>query len=892
MARRVGYISVAVKNIGGQCHPPQGVAFAGCLENEVSPTRGSYRISSKRARYTVFVRDDFSVSVQRLLARRAGHLCSNPDCRRATSGPTAAVDGSVNIGVGAHITAAAPGGPRYDPNLTREQRSAASNGIWLCQTCSKLIDSDLTKYTKELILNWKSIAEQWARSLIETPERHAGDTGPVLVLPSTDAAVSLLAFSARTTALLGRDGEQRELGAFLDSDSKFAWWLITGSAGTGKSRLALEVCHAKRPTWNAGFWGRADRFDDWAHFRPTRPTLIVVDYVASRVSFASEMVLQLAQASAYLPNPVRVLLLERDQGTWWSKFLREDSQSESALIIECSHGKPIKLPGLSPEQLLSLASSIYKARGIPWTGAIQREFKSHMRTLDPLHRPLFGMMAAAYAENTTTDSVADITLLRQVLRREAARRREAVADDERLRKLENLMVLATLSGGLLPRSDGFRFLAHTDIASLIPDPDLVDEQLYLELAAASGIERSLPGLQPDVLGERLVLDRVVSGPASANSFRRLLVTAWSLQADDVCDFIIRAASDFPEDAALDTLCDLPLGHAGTHARWARLVADIVRVSKRSDSALSQRLLTKLRNLADSRPDDAELSQECARAELYLGNILFFAEDDYAAASAQYEATIARAGEQSEMAASAVNNRGILHNAAMKEDAAFDDWTAVIEQATVSDEARACSLNNRADIFARRGEYDKAIADRSAVLALKDTSPDRRYIALVRRSRSYQQAGKTDEALRDLASILATDDISPHQKSEAQIERGIILMGENRLGDARQDFDTAIMSDELFPGTAERALVGLAELARRERDAERVHEHLSAATASPEIRKHTTIDAMIVAARLLQDQGKVEEANGLWQNIASDARSDAQQRSVAENRGLGEHPNRQ
>jgi len=65
----------------------------------------------------------------------------------------------VNIGVAAHITAASPGFCRYDPTLTSDERSSISNGIWLCQSCAKLIDSDESEYTIEKLRKWKSIAE-------------------------------------------------------------------------------------------------------------------------------------------------------------------------------------------------------------------------------------------------------------------------------------------------------------------------------------------------------------------------------------------------------------------------------------------------------------------------------------------------------------------------------------------------------------------------------------------------------------------------------------------------------------------------------------------------------------------------------------------------------------
>ena len=66
----------------------------------------------------------------------------------------------MDVGVAAHITAAAEGGPRFDPSLTRQQRSSAENGIWLCQTHAKLVDSDSPRFTVELLRQWKAEAEE------------------------------------------------------------------------------------------------------------------------------------------------------------------------------------------------------------------------------------------------------------------------------------------------------------------------------------------------------------------------------------------------------------------------------------------------------------------------------------------------------------------------------------------------------------------------------------------------------------------------------------------------------------------------------------------------------------------------------------------------------------
>lgn len=115
------------------------------------------------------MRTDFATPVKELLARRAGHRCSNPTCRRQTAGPAASATGAVNMGVAAHITAASAGGPRFDDRLAAEERASANNGIWLCQWCAKLVDSDTTRYTVRLLSGWKDVAEESAHASLVDP---------------------------------------------------------------------------------------------------------------------------------------------------------------------------------------------------------------------------------------------------------------------------------------------------------------------------------------------------------------------------------------------------------------------------------------------------------------------------------------------------------------------------------------------------------------------------------------------------------------------------------------------------------------------------------------------------------------------------------------------------
>ena len=116
-------------------------------------------------------RDDFSRKTLDTLAKRVGVRCSNPACRKLTTGPREVSDHIVNIGVGAHITAASAGGPRYDEQMTIDERKSLDNVIWLCQNCAKLIDNDPVRYTVDGLRSWKQAAEQAALMELEGSSR-------------------------------------------------------------------------------------------------------------------------------------------------------------------------------------------------------------------------------------------------------------------------------------------------------------------------------------------------------------------------------------------------------------------------------------------------------------------------------------------------------------------------------------------------------------------------------------------------------------------------------------------------------------------------------------------------------------------------------------------------
>lgn len=132
------------------------------------------------------MRDNFSAEVKRIVAHRVGLRCSRPECRASTSGPTSNDSKALNIGVAAHISAASPGGPRFESKMSAEQRRHASNAIWLCQNCAKLVDNDEELFTSSLLQRWKRGAEAEAHLAIGKTASSRGSNADNLTAEEID----------------------------------------------------------------------------------------------------------------------------------------------------------------------------------------------------------------------------------------------------------------------------------------------------------------------------------------------------------------------------------------------------------------------------------------------------------------------------------------------------------------------------------------------------------------------------------------------------------------------------------------------------------------------------------------------------------------------------------
>jgi hypothetical protein len=118
----------------------------------------------------------------------------------------------------AHIHAASPEGPRYLGNQTEAARRSANNGLWMCETCGKLVDSDDSGHSAEELKEWKETAERRAKAELGLANSSAlfrlrsGDQTTYINLPrfhemATAKGFQLIAVPSFNRPLLSSEGQ-------------------------------------------------------------------------------------------------------------------------------------------------------------------------------------------------------------------------------------------------------------------------------------------------------------------------------------------------------------------------------------------------------------------------------------------------------------------------------------------------------------------------------------------------------------------------------------------------------------------------------------------------------------------------------------------------------------
>lgn len=157
-----------------------------------------------------------------------------------------------------------------------------------------------------------------------TPEQPLPDEYPPSALLRSD--YEIVPFAGRATEL-------EQLTEWCLQDKRVAVALVTGPGGQGKTRLARQLRHRlSGQGWAAGFL-RDDVHPGGVREMTERgpSCLLILDYAETRARQVAAIGSAVAGAAR---NPVRILLLARAAGDWWTKLYDDTDDDQLAALLD------------------------------------------------------------------------------------------------------------------------------------------------------------------------------------------------------------------------------------------------------------------------------------------------------------------------------------------------------------------------------------------------------------------------------------------------------------------------------------------------------------------------------------------------------------------------------
>jgi tetratricopeptide (TPR) repeat protein len=527
------------------------------------------------------------------------------------------------------------------------------------------------------------------------------------------SADSLVAMVSRDT-FRERQNDLDFLNRFLGDPTapgpllQFRWALLTGPAGEGKTRLAIEFLgEAEKRLFKVGFLplNELKRLDP-RRWQPRWATLFVIDYPAQSPAEVADLLGNFAKTASQEDHgfdfPVRALLLEREAaGDWFEKIVPTDSTG--ALVRRfCFHdGKNLEhqLTPISPQALLAIMHErLPEARlsnDLLWHTLIKvdpnRRRGNDGDQLGP--RPLFAAATALaiadrIAESGNVTTVLTDLKLEEVLATIIARERQhfwtlgeasSSAEKKNLELHENLLAIATMALDL-PRQKFDSDDCSNEARGFLPDSDQLNEGRYRRMAG--GDPRTiLKRLEPDILGEYFVLNRLQN--SAPNARQALIDAGLALGGDYAAVFLIRCALDFGD--IWNELGRLKPSLKGTAMRAFVLAAvslPYVLDANRFDDAAAA--IADAQDLTDRYGDIDPALRELLAAALFNEGVTLGLLGRGDEAIAVYDKVINRFGTATdpklrEVAAKALGNKGVTLDGLGRDEEAIGVYDEIIER---------------------------------------------------------------------------------------------------------------------------------------------------------------------------------------------------------------------
>ncbi|MET3133897.1 tetratricopeptide (TPR) repeat protein [Oxalobacteraceae bacterium GrIS 1.11] len=339
--------------------------------------------------------------------------------------------------------------------------------------------------------------------------------------------------SFRSTPLLGRQHEMASLQAFLDELRRVSVRVLSGAGGSGKTRLALELCEqANAGGWHAGFLSQTElpRFfaqQNVSAWGWQKPTLIVLDYAAGQAALLRQFLDELANLTHAPQCSLRLLLLERhadmDSGWWYSVFQGGWGSLDRRALLDPP--EPVPIPPLAlVEDRLALLQAMLDQVDPTHNLVLPRDdpdFRARLMQISWGGDPLFLMMAALEMVRLRHTQVLTLrrTDLATGLARREADRLNNLAEQRGLTPelVHHLAACITLAQGM--EREAFEVFAEAEKVAIRLPSGGDAAQLAALLQQAFPRPDGIAPITPDLIGEAFIL-HALGGSARASAVLR------------------------------------------------------------------------------------------------------------------------------------------------------------------------------------------------------------------------------------------------------------------------------------------------------------------------------------------------------------------------------------
>ncbi|MSO88625.1 MAG: hypothetical protein EXQ89_01385 [Rhodospirillaceae bacterium] len=348
------------------------------------------------------------------------------------------------------------------------------------------------------------------------------------------------------------------LDGFLVDEQRLAFWWIGGPGGLGKSRLILDWA---RLVPKKRRWYGAPRYDigratflfhsavEWRNWRPRRPTIVIVDDIADQPEKVGFLLQGLGQREpGSLDYPLRVLLAERS----WPDRIKE--VTDRSYFTDHRYRPEPLVPALLDRTAIRAMAQDLSDSGAILKAASDDVVDSVFKTSQGL--PFFALL-----------------LLLSFGRGELS---EGLSLTDALKEQSRRMVAKLLAGGLKPNhlpllalavfTRGLDWDAARAFDTDLPAKPTLDAWFHEDCA------KEIPGIGPDILGERFLLDRFseLAAPSRGNFLR----SAWGSRPQACALTLFKVHFDFPNDPLLGEIDAVP-EDAEAGLWWGRVHGELL-----------------------------------------------------------------------------------------------------------------------------------------------------------------------------------------------------------------------------------------------------------------------------------------------------------------------------